>query len=436
MRVLILLAIFALYSTSLSAQQLRIYFIDVDQADATLIISPSGQTLLVDSGKNGHGSRISAVMQAAGVTQIDHFVVTHYHEDHFGGIDDLVNSGVTVVNAYDRSDKLCCLKPAKRAQVTFVDYEAAVGSTAEHLTRGETIPLDPAMTVTVVASGGVVLGEFDPPQHAGDENDMSLGLLITHGNFHFWVGGDVENPTEKKIADMDLVMDIDLYQANHHGAENGSLLGFLEDMSPTVIIISNGSNQTYDHPRQTTLTRMQGLTPAPVIFQTNKYLGGDARGGNVNDQFIADPQTTDADGTITLTVDSGAGTYVLSYGAQSHSFNIKTRTTADVVIESLLPNPTSDADRIAETVTLRNDEATAVPMAGWMLRDTGGRVWALTSLGTIAAGMSATIQRNGMPMSLNNTDPETIELLDQGGRVVDSFSYQGTQPNVAIQTTH
>ena len=151
---------------------------------------------------------------------------------------------------------------------------------------------------------------------------------------------------------------------------------------------------------------------------------------------MAPVQSTDADGTITLTVDSGAGTYVLSYGTQSHSFNIKTRGTADVVIESLLPNPTSDTDRIAETVTLRNDEATAVPMAGWMLRDTGGRVWALTSLGEIAAGMSATIQRNGMPMSLNNSDAETIELLDQGGRVVDSFSYQGTQPNVVIQTTH
>ena len=77
-----------------TAQTLRIYHIDVDQADATLIVSPSGQALLVDSGKNGHGSRIQTVMQVAGVTQIDHFVATHYHEDHYGGIDDLVNAGV------------------------------------------------------------------------------------------------------------------------------------------------------------------------------------------------------------------------------------------------------------------------------------------------------------------------------------------------------
>ena len=247
-----------------------------------------------------------------------------------------------------------------------------------------------------------------------------------------WVN---ETATEQKIAAGDLVMDLDVYQANHHGAENGSLLGFLQDMAPTVIVISNGSNRIYDHPRRTTLARMQGLSPAPTIFQTNKYLGGDPPGGNVADPFIADPQTTDTDGTITLTVDSTAGTYVMTYGTQSHSFNIKTRSTADVVIEALLPNPTSAADRIAETVTLHSNEPSAVPMGGWVLRDASGRVWALTSLGSIAAGTSATIQRSGMPMSLNN-GADTIELLDGSGQVVDSFSYQGSQPGVAIQTGH
>ena len=208
-------------------------------------------------------------------------------------------------------------------------------------------------------------------------------------------------------------------------------------MSPTVIVISNGSNRTYDHPRLTTLTRMQALSPAPTIFQTNKYLGGDPEGSNVTDPFIADPETMETDGTITLTVDAGAGTYSLAYGTQSHTFNIKPRATTNVVvIEALLPNPTSAPDRIAETVTLRNDSSVPVSMDGWLLRDAGGRVWALTSMGTIAAGASATVQRNAMPMSLNNSSSETIELLDATGRAVDSFSYRGSQPDVVIQTMH
>ncbi len=175
MRAVLLLTVAALQTTAVSAQQLRIYFIDVDQADATLIVSPSGQTLLVDSGRNGHGARLQAAMQQAGVTQIDHFVATHYHEDHYGGIDDLVGLGVTVVNSYDRGDKLCCLTAAKRAQPTFVGYEGTVGAMAEHLTRGETIPLDPAMTVTVVTSGGgQPAAEQEDPQHLPETSTVDL----------------------------------------------------------------------------------------------------------------------------------------------------------------------------------------------------------------------------------------------------------------------
>ena len=106
------------------------------------------------------------------------------------------------------------------------------------------------------------------------------------------------------------------------------------------------------------------------------------------------------------------------------------------MIEALLPNPASDPDRIGETVTLRNDSSAPVSMDGWMLRDAGGRVWVLTTMGTIGAGASATVQRNVMPMSLNNTTAETIELLDASGRAVDSFSYRGSQPDVVIQTMH
>jgi len=81
-----------------AAQALRIYDIDVEQAAATLVVSPSGHTLLVDSGKNGHGPRILAALQAAGVASIDHFVATHYHEDHYGGIDEVVRAGILAVS--------------------------------------------------------------------------------------------------------------------------------------------------------------------------------------------------------------------------------------------------------------------------------------------------------------------------------------------------
>ena len=126
------------------AQTLRIYHIDVEQASATLLVAPGGRTLLVDSGKNGMGSRIKAVMDQAGVTKIDHFVLTHYHEDHMGGIDDLVGLGVSVLEAYDRGKESGCIeasekqeKPASTSISTALFATPMISAQERPLGRGE-----------------------------------------------------------------------------------------------------------------------------------------------------------------------------------------------------------------------------------------------------------------------------------------------------------
>lgn len=298
-------------------------------------------------------------MQAAGVVQIDHFVATHYHSDRYGGIDELTEIPVVIiVNSYDRGDKNF-LPASKTTQDTYIDYQTAVGNRAEHLTRGETIALDPLMQVLCISSGGVVLGEPDTPQHGEDENDMSLSLLIQFGNFHYFIGGDIETPTEEKIAELEVVHVVDVYQANHHGADNGSTEDFIEALQPNVVIISNGSHRGHKHPRQTTLTRLEGLNSNPTIFQTNKYLNAaNDSGGNVRDEFIADLEAVDTDGTILITVDQTTQNYTVSYRMESHTFTIRNRTGGSIVIESLLPDPTSGPDRMFEEVTLLNSGST------------------------------------------------------------------------------
>jgi beta-lactamase superfamily II metal-dependent hydrolase len=424
-----------------AAQSLRIYHIDVDQAAATLFVSPGGRTLLVDSGKNRHGSRVLSILRLAGVDRIDFFLATHYHEDHYGGIDEVVDSGVTVGMAFDRGDK-AFLPPEKVNDDDFyVAYQRAVGASAQQLRRGMTIPLDPLMTVTCISAGGVVLGENDPPDPGDKENDLSVGLLITFGAFRYWIGGDTETATETKLAASDLVQNVDVYLAHHHGADNGSSTDFLTDLQPAVIIISNGSNATFKHPRLTTLTRMRALTPAPVIYQLNKYRGGGTVGGNVPDSLIADPETNEADGTILLTVDQGSPSYTVTYGGRSHTFRIRAAevvdpvTAAGVVIARLLPDPTAGPDRVAERVTLRNTGTDAVDLSEWFLRDAAGRVWTLAEVGSLAAGASVAARREGMPMSLDN-DGDSIVLLDAAGQVVDSVSYGTSQPGVEIDTGH
>lgn len=426
--------LFTLNLYSIYAQTFRIYHIDVEQADATLFISPSNKTLLVDCGKNGHGSRIKAIMQEAGVDTINFFVCTHYHEDHYGGIDDLIlQENIVVLNSYDRGDKEY-LDLSTTDGDTYKGYQNALGETSRHLMRGETIPLDPDISITCISSGGAVLGENNPVPGV-DENDMSISLLIQYKGFKYFIGGDIEKPTEQKIADNDLVLNVDVYQADHHGSSTSSTSDFVNDLKPTVIVISNGNNAKYKHPQQSTLDFFAGMNPRPSVFQTNKYLkGGD--GGNVNDEFIADLESVDADGTILITVNNSPGDYVVTYRDKIKTFPIKETnvTTSSIVIKSLLPNPVG-SDVELEEVILTNKSNYEISMTGWYLKDTQGRVWSLLPTGIINAGQSITISRNGMPMNLNNSGDE-IFLIDPNNQIRDHFTYVGSQEGIWIETGH
>ena len=169
--------------------------------------------------------------------------------------------------------------------------------------------------------GGAVIGERNPDVGI-NENDMSIALLIEYGDFKYFIGGDIEHPTEGEIAERDLVMDVDVYHSNHHGSDTSSTPELVEDMKPTVIIISNGNHGLYKHPRKSILNYYKNMSPEPTVFQTNKYLKG-GKGGNVPDEFIADPETVHDTGTILVSVDESNGTYEVSYRDQNHEFQIK-----------------------------------------------------------------------------------------------------------------
>jgi beta-lactamase superfamily II metal-dependent hydrolase len=413
------------------AQHLRIYHIDVEQGDATLFISPSGSTMLIDAGNNGMGQRIRSVLAAAGASRIDVLVNTHYHADHYGGTSEL--APFQIVSAYDRGDTNF-LTLAKRREATFRSYQNAVAGRRRHLMRGETVPFDPEVSVTCVASGGAVLGEPDPSPGV-DENDMSVALLVQYGTFKYFLGGDIENHTEDKIAERHLVKNVDVYQADHHGSHTSSSSSLMDDLKPSVIIISNGDRADYMHPRRTTLQRYAGMNPVPMVFQTNRYTKG-GLGGNVPTPFIADTTSTGDSGTILITVDASVGTFKVSYRDIEHVRPIKggARASPGIVIESVLPDPIG-SDTQLEEITLRNKGSVLVSTIGWVLQDRSGRVWSLSTLGSIPAGQSTTIRRNGMAMNLNN-DGDEIVLYDEHRVERDRFTYTTSQEGVRIATGH
>lgn len=398
MKLLSIFLLLILWSSQSLTDDLSVYFIDVGQADSTLVVTSNGNTLLIDSGQNGSGDEIKALLDSLSISAIDHYLTTHYHSDHYGGIDELISSGISVTHAYDRGDK-CCIGD-KLTQARYLEYDEAFGNRATHLTRGMAIPLDPAVIVQVLSSGGVVLGEQDPVQTGEDENDMSVTVLVQLGNFKMFVGGDVHTHVEDKIAQLDLVSNIDVYQANHHGSDTSSSQAFMDKTSPSLVVISNGNHGGYKHPRESTLSRYSQLPSPPVVLQVNEYTKGGS-GGNVEDEFIADPAPDDETGTIVLQTNTSQGSYSVSYRNQVIPFEIKTRNlvSTELIISSLLPNPVG-SDRLHESVTLRNNSNGTVDLAGMVLRDISNRIWSLT--GIIGAGEEYVVIRNAMPMNLNN----------------------------------
>ena len=428
-RLLVLFAI-TLSAAAPATAQLRIFHIDVENADATLFVAPGGQTLLIDSGNNGHGTRIKAVMDQAGVSNIDHYVTTHYHTDHYGGIDELAAMGdVTIGTAYDRGDKNNLGNRPNTPR--YQEYDESVGEDAVVLRRGDRIQVAPNFSALAISHGGVVIGEVDA-QTGRDENDMSISLLIDYHGFRAFVGGDITAHTEAEIAARDLILDVDLYQANHHGSHSSSTPEFMRDLTPTLIVISNGSRADYQHPRAVTLTTYRNLTPSPTVLQTNEWEAAGTLGDNVGQAFIADLDPPGPEGTILVTVDETAGTFQATYRSQTQGpFTIKNPAGGSgMEIESALPDP-AGRDSELEEVTLRNTGSQSESMAGWSLRDASGLEWDLTAMGQIDAGDSQTIVRNGQRMSLNNSG-DTIRLLDAGGSEVDTLTYQAVGEGVRV----
>jgi beta-lactamase superfamily II metal-dependent hydrolase len=422
-----------LCGTTASAQTLRIYHIDVEQADSTLIVMPNGKTLLIDAGKNKHGKRIKAVMDRAGVTQIDAFVASHYHEDHFGGIDNLIEQGVTVLEAYDRGRR-DTVKASDKAEGTYKDYMREVGEDAHALKPGDVINLDSSVTVTCIASSGAVLGTT--PVATNDENNLSVTLLVEFAGFKALFGGDSHMDVEQKIATVARVQGVDLYKSDHHGSDTSSDLAFMTALAPSLIVISNGSNASYHHPRSTTLQHYLKMPGPPLVLQTNRCKAGSPC-DNVGAAFIADPEQHGKDGTIQLTIDATTRTVTAAYGINTiRTFAFKNggapTTPLTIAIQSLLPNPAGDDEQLEE-VTLRNPGPTGVALAGWTLRDRSGLVWNLS--GTVTSGGSLTIKRGGQPMSLNNGGDE-ITLIDSSNVERDRFAYLGSQEGKRILTTH
>jgi competence protein ComEC len=286
---------------------LDIYVIDVEGGQATLVVSPSGESMLVDAGYPGFdgrdADRIAATAKRAGVTKIDYLVVTHYHRDHVGGVPELV----------------------KRVPVrTFVDHGPTVESgdlpdslygaylevrkTGMHLQvePGDVLPMKD-VDIRVVASGGELITRpltTSPSNglcnsftaHAPDpgENARSVGLVISHGRFRMLDLGDLTwNKERDLVCPTNLLGTFDVYLTTHHGLDTSGPPVLVHAVRPRVAVMNNGAKKGGSRSAWRVIRDAPGLQD---IWQVHHAAdGGDH---NAPEAFLANLDETTAHGIL------------------------------------------------------------------------------------------------------------------------------------------
>jgi beta-lactamase superfamily II metal-dependent hydrolase len=284
---LLVLACLLLFSHAHAAPKtLDIYFIDVEGGAATLIVTPLGESMLIDSGfpEERDAQRILHVAKdIAGLTLIDHYLTTHWHRDHVGGIT-LLAKLIPVKNFYDHGFPA---KPENDAVARLLDaYKKTSEEKSMVLKAGDAIKLRgsgsmPPIRFRVLAANQTVLGEeagapqikpcgddFKPIDEDKTDNANSLGMILTYGEFRFFDGGDLTwNVENKLVCPKNLIGAVDLFQVNHHGAGNSNNPAMVRALKPRVAVIDNGPRKGADPKTYATLKSMSDIE---AIYQLHK----------------------------------------------------------------------------------------------------------------------------------------------------------------------
>ncbi|WP_406700274.1 MBL fold metallo-hydrolase [Singulisphaera sp. Ch08] len=273
--------------------ELDIYFIDMLGGAATLVVTPDRESILLDTGWRGFEDRdpkrIEHVLKnVAKLDQLDHLMTTHWHADHFGGVEGLAkrihierfwDRGLPDPNAPD-NDKAAYPDGPKPNDPAGIAYLKASSGRRKSLKAGDTVPLKGNVSMLVLASGGQViqtpagppnpLSDSAPPDLEADKSDnaRSLAFRIRMGQFDFLDCGDLTWNVEKAlVCPVDRVGPIDLYQVTHHGLAISNHPTLLQTIAPTVTVMNNGPKKGGD---AATVRRLRSIPSIQAAYQLHK----------------------------------------------------------------------------------------------------------------------------------------------------------------------
>lgn len=339
-RLPLLVVLLISYTANVNAEKsLRVYWVDVEGGAATLIITPAGESILVDSGNPGDRdpARINQLArEEAGVSKIDHLVITHFDGDHFGGAADL-SELIPIGTVYDHG-----VRPQDRERVgeRYLNFKSDARLV---LTPGDQLPLKQIkdgleLTATVL---GVLKRTIEPDEshranplpasgYARKDPDLShnansIVLLFEYGDWQFLDAADLSwNLEEQLVSPYNLVGEIDVYQVNHHGLDRSNNTHFIHSIKPTIAVMNNA------HRKGTGPETVAGLRSSPgleAIYQLHSCTRDGEEHLNTEKEKIANLKVSDdCDGNhLFITVAEDSSRYSVTVPRTGHVGTYQTR---------------------------------------------------------------------------------------------------------------
>lgn len=247
-------------------ETLQIQFLDVGQADS-ILIQDDDEYMLIDAGNNADGTKLVSYFQSLGIKSFQYVVGTHAHEDHIGGMDDIIDN--FDIDTFYMPDVI----------TTTATFESVLDSLGKKNIPFQTPTIDSSFmlgnaTITVLYVG----------TDESNLNNTSIVLKLTYGNTSILFMGDAEAEVEKAIENKDIHADV--LKIGHHGSDTSSSTSFLEKVNPNYAIISVGSGNSYGHPNNTTINNLTNRNIKIYRTDENNTIVMTTDGKNITFQSI------------------------------------------------------------------------------------------------------------------------------------------------------